>query len=97
MPWLLDCLDLPRYGSESKKRYTPRLVPSVDYGFDQWSIVSFCYQETFYIFFYGETVYTHTYLYRCSSCKYFFTFYGLAINLQIFFLFPNFLLTLHTT
>ena len=41
MPCLLDYLDMPRYGSESKSRYTPRLVSRFDYDFDQWSVVNF--------------------------------------------------------
>ena len=42
----------------------------------------FCYEETFCVLIYGETVYIQ--LYRCTSCKYNFTFYDLGINLQIF-------------
>ena len=30
-----------RNSSELKNRYTPRLMSTVDYGFDQWSVVYF--------------------------------------------------------
>ena len=39
--YVLDSLNMLRYSSESKNRYTPRLMSTVDYGFDQWSVVCF--------------------------------------------------------
>ena len=43
------------------KIVTPRLVSMVDYGFDQWSIVSFVIKKLFCVIIYGETVYIFSY------------------------------------
>ena len=45
MPWLLNSLDLPRY--VWFRMVTPRLLSMVDYGFDQWSVVSFVIKKLF--------------------------------------------------
>ena len=77
MSWLLHSLDLPGRGKD-----THRLMSRVDYGFNQWLVVSFVMKKFYvYLFTDGETVYIL--LYSCTSCKYIFTFYGLKINLQI--------------
>ena len=58
MPWLLDSLDLSRYGSKSKEKYTPRLVSRIDYGFDQKSVVSFVIKKLFvYQFMVKQCIY----------------------------------------
>ena len=58
MPLLLDSLDLPRCDSESKKRDTLRLVSRVDYGFDQWLVVSFVIKKLFvYLFMVKQCIY----------------------------------------
>ena len=49
MPWLLNSLDLPRY--VWFRMMTPRLVSMVDYGFDQWSVVSFVIKKLFVYLF----------------------------------------------
>ena len=86
IPWLLDSLDQPRYGSESHTQpYTQvhnRLVSSIDYGFDQWSVVSFVAKKVFVYLFMVKAC-----IYRCTSCKYVFTFYELGISLNKFFLY----------
>ena len=51
----------------------------VDYGFDQWSIVSFVIKKLFCVIIYGETVYIFSY--RDVLHGNIFTFYGLGINL----------------
>ena len=84
--WLLDSLDQPRYGSESHTQpYTQvhnRLVSSIDYGFDQWSAVSFVVKKLFVYLFMVKAC-----IYRCTSCKYVFTFYELGISLNNIFLY----------
>ena len=52
-PWLLDSLDLLRYRSESNK--ISRLMPRVDYGFDQWSVVSFVIKKISVTYFWWNS------------------------------------------
>ena len=58
MPWLLDSLDQPRYGSKSHiQQYTQmhtQVGTKIDYGFDQWSVVSFVFV---YLFILKESIY----------------------------------------
>ena len=73
MSWLLDSLDLP-----SRRKDTHRLMSRVDYGFNQWSVVSFVIKKLYvYLFMVKQCIYSST------SCKYIFTIYNLGINLQI--------------
>ena len=84
LPWLLDSFDLPRYGSESKKRYLPRLVSRADYGFDQWSVVSFVIKKLFvYLFMVKQCIYLVVQMYITKFTN--------------FVVFPNFLLNLNVT
>ena len=96
MPWLLDSLDLHRYSSESKKRCTWRLVSRVDFGFDQWPVVSFVIKKLFVYLVWWNNVYTYVYILICYTDVFhgIFTFYDLGINLQIFCI-SEYLLTLH--
>ena len=75
-------------------RYTPRLVTRIDFGFDQCSVVSFVIKKLFFQFIYGERVYilSYTDVLHANIFN-----YDLGINLQIFFVFLNFLLTINTT
>ena len=54
VPWLFDSLDLPRQASESKKRWTPRLVSKADYDVDQFSVVRFVIKKLFVYLFMAE-------------------------------------------
>ena len=59
-----------------------RLMPKVDYGFDQWSVVSFVIKKHLvYLFMVKQCIYL---VISCTSCKHIFTFCDLGINLQIF-------------
>ena len=74
MPWILDSLDQPRYGSESNDipRCTPSLVSKIDYGFDQWSVVSFVIKKLFvYLFMVKECIYLVTQMYFMQIYFYF--------------------------
>ena len=72
---------MPGYGLGLKKRYTPRLMSRVDYGIDQWSVVSFCIKKLYvYLFMVKQCIYLVILMY---ACKHIFTFYDLGINLQI--------------
>ena len=53
--WLLDSLHLP-----SQRNDTHRLMSRVDYGFNQWSVVSFVIKKLC-VLIYGETVYIFIY------------------------------------
>ena len=90
MSWLLDSLDLP-----SRRKDTHRLMSRVDYGFNQWSVVSFVIKKLY------------VYLFMVKQCTYLFI---LMYFMQIYFhllwsenkstnfvVFLNFLLTLHAT
>ena len=64
LAWLLDSLDLLRYGSGSKKRDTLKLVSRVDYGFDQWSVVSFVIKKFLvYLLIVKQCIYLVTQIY----------------------------------
>ena len=98
MPWLLDSLDQPRYGSESHiqryPRYTPRLVSKIDYGFDQWSVVSFVIKKHLvYLFMVKEFIYLVTQMYFMQIYFYFLWFENKFTDFCVY---PKFLLTVHT-
>ena len=58
MPKLLDSLNLPWYSSESKKNIHPgKLVCTVDYEFDQWSVVSSVIKKLAYLFMMKQCIY----------------------------------------
>ena len=90
MSWLLDSLDLP-----SRRKDTHRLTSRVDYGFNQWSVVSFVIKKLY------------VYLFMVKQCTYLFI---LMYFMQIYFhllwsenkstnfvVFLDFLLTLQAT
>ena len=87
MSWLLDSLDLP-----SRRKDTHRLMSRVDYGFNQWSVVSFVIRKLY------------VYLFTVKQCIYLFV---LMYFMQIYFHllwsgnkftdFVNLLSTLHGT
>ena len=53
MSWLLDSLDLP-----SRRKDTHRLMSRVDYGFNQWSVVSFVIKKLYvYLFMVKQCIY----------------------------------------
>ena len=94
MPWILDSLDQPRYGSESNDilRCTPSLVSKIDYGFDQWSIVSFVI-KTFFMYLWWRSAYSS---YTNASHANIFLPLWFGNKFTDFCVFPKFLLTLHT-
>ena len=65
MSWLLDSLDLP-----SRRKDTHRLMSRVDYGFNQWSVVSFVIKKLY------------VYLFMVKQCTYLFI---LMYFMQIYF------------
>ena len=76
-----------------KPRYTPRLVCSIDYGFDQWLVVNFVIKNPFYVFIYGKKcicLFTH----MCFMQIYFYLLWFWN-KIAHFFVFAIFLLTLH--
>ena len=68
-------------------RCTSRLVSKIDYGFDQWSVVSFVIKKLFvYLFIVKELHFMQIYFY----------FLWFGNKFTDFCVFPKFLLTLHT-
>ena len=65
-----------------KPRYTPRLVSSIDYGFDQWLVVNFAIKTPFYVFIYGKKCIC-LFIHMCFM-KYIFIFYDFGTKLDIF-------------
>ena len=95
MLWLWDSLGLSRYDSESKKRYTLRLVSRVDYDFDQWSLVSFVIKKVYvYLFMVKLCIYLVIQMYFMQMC---FHHSWSGNKLADFVVLLNFLLTLHAT
>ena len=95
VPWLLYSLNLPRYGTEWKKRYTPRLVSRVGYSFDQCSVVGFVIKKLFvHLFMAKQCIYLVTQMYFMQI---YFHLLWSANKFTDFFVFMNFLLTLHLT
>ena len=59
MSWLLDSLDLP-----SRRKDTHRLMSRVDYGFNQWSVVSFVIKKLYvYLFMVKQCIYLVLFMY----------------------------------
>ena len=79
---------MPRYGSQSKKKITPRLVSRDDYDFGQWSVVSIVIKKLFVYFF---TVNSHIDVLHANI----FSPFMIWNKFTDFFIFSNFLLTLH--
>ena len=93
--WLLNSLDMPRYSSESKKRYIPRLVFMANYVFDQWSLVRFVIKRLFvYLFLVKQCIYLVVKMY---FMKIFVHLLWSGNKFASFFVFSNVLLTLHAT
>ena len=70
------------------------MVPKIDYGFAQWSVVSFVIKKLFvYLFMVKECIYIVIQMYFMEMYFYFLWF---GNKFTDFFVFPKFLLTLHT-
>ena len=75
-------------------RWTPRLVSKIDYGFDQWSVVSFVIKKLFvYLFMVKECIYLAIQMYLMQIYFYLLWF---GNKFTDFFVFSKFLLALHT-
>ena len=75
-------------------RSTLRLVSKIDYGFDQWWVVSFVIKKLFvYLFMVKECIYLVMQMYFMQIYFYFLWF---GNKFTDFFVFPKFLLTIHT-
>ena len=78
-----------------EEKVTPRLVSRVDYGFDQWSVVSFVIKKFFvYLFMVKQCIYL---VIRMYFMQIYFHLLSSGNKFTEFFVFPNFLLTLHAT
>ena len=76
-----------------KPRYTPRLVSSIDYDFDQWLVVNFPIKTPFYVFIYGKKCIC-LFIHMCFMQIYFYLLW-FCNKIRHFFVFTIFLLTLH--
>ena len=80
--------------SSNIPRCTSRLVSKIDYGFYQWSVVSFVIKKVFvYLFMVKQCIYLVIEMYFMQIYFYFLWF---ANKFTDFCAFPKFLLTLHT-
>ena len=88
MSWLLDSLDLP-----SRRKDTHRLMSRVDYGFNQWSVVSFVIKKLYvYLFMVKQCIYLVILMYFMQI---YFHLLWSENKFTDFAVFLNFLLTLH--
>ena len=80
--------------SSSMPRCIPRLVSKTDYGFDQWSVVSFVFKKLFaYLFMVKECIYLVLHTYFMQIYFYILWFWNKFIDFCVF---PKFALALHT-
>ena len=90
MSWLLDSLDLP-----SRRKDTHRLTSRVDYGFNQWSVVSFVIKKLYvYLFMVKQCIYLVILMYFMQIYFHLLWSENKSTNFVVFL---NFLLTLHAT
>ena len=90
MSWLLDSLDLP-----SRRKDTHRLMSRVDYGFNQWSVVSFVIKKLYvYLFMVKQCIYLVILMYFMQIYFHLLWSENKSTNFVVFL---NFLLTLHAT
>ena len=88
MSWLLDSLDLP-----SRRKDTHRLMSRVDYGFNQWSVVSFVIRKLYvYLFTVKQCIYLFILMYFMQI---YFHLLWSGNKFTDFVVFLNFLSTLH--
>ena len=90
MSWLLDSLDLSR-----RRKDAHRLMSRVDYGFNQWLVVSFVIKKLYvYLFMVKQCIYLV--ILMCFMQIYFHLLWS-GNKFTDFIVFLNFLSTLHAT
>ena len=90
MPWLLDSLDLP-----GRRKDTHQLMSRVDYGFNQWSVVSFVIKKLYmYLFMVKQCIYLVILMYFMQI---YFHLLWSGNRFTDFVVFLNFLSALHAT
>ena len=90
MSWLFDSLDL-----SSERKDTHWLMSRIDYGFNQWSVVSFAIKKLYlYLFMVDRCIYLVILMYFMQI---YFHLLWSGNEFTDFALFLNFLLTLHAT
>ena len=80
--------------SSNIHRCTPSLISQINYGFDQWSVVSFVIKKlSLYSFMVKECIHL---VIQMFFMQIYFNFWWFGNKYTDFCLFPKFLLTLHT-